>query len=55
MISIIDDDRSIREAVQSLIRSLGYEAAAFSSDDEYLQSVLHREGRKQPCGGFRLL
>ena len=38
MISIIDDDRSIREAVRSLIRSLGYEAVAFSSAEEYLQS-----------------
>jgi FixJ family two-component response regulator len=38
MISIIDDDRSIREAVRSLIRSLGYEALAFSSAEEYLRS-----------------
>jgi FixJ family two-component response regulator len=38
MISIIDDDRSIREAVRSLIRSLGYEAVAFSSAEEYLRS-----------------
>ena len=29
MISIIDDVRSIREAVRSLIRSLGHEAVAF--------------------------
>jgi FixJ family two-component response regulator len=38
MISIIDDDRSIREAVRSLIRSLGYEAVAFSSAEDYLRS-----------------
>jgi FixJ family two-component response regulator len=38
MISIIDDDRFIREAVRSLIRSLGYEAVAFSSAEEYLRS-----------------
>jgi FixJ family two-component response regulator len=38
MISIIDDDRSIREALRSLIRSLGYEAGAFSSAEEYLRS-----------------
>jgi DNA-binding NtrC family response regulator len=31
MISIIDDDRSVREAVKSLIRSLGYEAVTFAS------------------------
>ncbi len=38
MISIIDDDQSVREAVQSLIRSLGYEAAIFASAEEYLVS-----------------
>ena len=36
MISIIDDDRSVREAVKSLIRSLGYEAVTFASAGEYL-------------------
>ena len=38
MISIIDDDRSVREAVKSLIRSLGYEAVTFASAEEYLSS-----------------
>jgi len=36
MISIIDDDRSVRDAVKSLIRSLGYEAVTFASAEEYL-------------------
>ena len=36
MISIIDDDRSVREAVKSLIRSLGYETVTFASAEEYL-------------------
>src|SRR5271166_1798399 len=36
MISIIDDDRSVREAVRSFIRSLGYEAVTFASAEEYL-------------------
>jgi FixJ family two-component response regulator len=36
MISIIDDDRSVREAVKSLIRSLGYDAVTFASAEEYL-------------------
>jgi FixJ family two-component response regulator len=43
MISIIDDDPSVREATQSLIRSLGYAAEAFSSAEEYLQSDCVRE------------
>jgi FixJ family two-component response regulator len=38
MISIIDDDRSVREAVKSLIRSLGYQALTFTSAEEYLCS-----------------
>ena len=38
MISIIDDDRSVREAVESLIRSLGYQTVTFTSAEEYLGS-----------------
>jgi FixJ family two-component response regulator len=38
VISIIDDDASVREATQSLIRSLGYDAQVFASAEEYLQS-----------------
>ncbi len=38
VISIIDDDPSVREATQSLVRSLGYSAQAFSSAEEYLHS-----------------
>ena len=36
MISIVDDDRSVREAVKGLIRSLGYQAVTFASAEEYL-------------------
>src|ERR1700745_1347501 len=43
MISIIDDDRSVREAVESLIRSLGYEAVTFASAEEYLVAEGARE------------
>lgn len=38
VISIIDDDESVREATKNLVRSLGYTAAAFSSAEDYLQS-----------------
>ncbi|MGA8612022.1 MAG: response regulator [Xanthobacteraceae bacterium] len=38
LISIIDDDPSVRVATQSLVRSLGYAAEVFSSAAEYLQS-----------------
>jgi FixJ family two-component response regulator len=38
MISIIDDDESFREATRGLVRSLGYQAAAFQSADDFLES-----------------
>jgi FixJ family two-component response regulator len=38
VISIIDDDESVREATKSLVRSLGYKAAVYASAEEYLQS-----------------
>ncbi len=38
MISIIDDDDSVREGTKNLVRSLGYTAATFSSAEEYLRS-----------------
>jgi FixJ family two-component response regulator len=38
LISIIDDDESIRESTEGLVRSLGYRAATFASAEEFLQS-----------------
>jgi len=38
VISIVDDDASVREATKGLIRSLGYVAVTFSSAEEYLHS-----------------
>jgi FixJ family two-component response regulator len=38
MISIVDDDESVRDAAKSLIRSLGYNAATFSCAEEFLES-----------------
>ncbi len=37
-ISIIDDDESVRLAVKSLVRSLGWMAYTFASAEEFLQS-----------------
>ena len=44
MISIIDDDRSVRESIES-IRSLGYDAATFASAEEYLGSDCVRDSK----------
>ena len=38
MISIVDDDKSVREAAKMLIRSLGYATATFASAEEFLES-----------------
>jgi len=38
MISIIDDDQAVREATKGLVRSLGYNASAFASAEEFLES-----------------
>jgi FixJ family two-component response regulator len=38
LISIVDDDESIRESTKGFVRSLGYQAATFASAEEFLQS-----------------
>ena len=38
VISIIDDDASVRVATNTLVRSLGYIAHTFASAEEFLQS-----------------
>lgn len=43
VISIIDDDASVREATARLVRSLGHAAAVFSSAEEYLESAQARD------------
>lgn len=38
MISIVDDDPSLREAMLGLVRSLGFDAVTFPSAEDFLQS-----------------
>jgi FixJ family two-component response regulator len=38
LIAVVDDDEAIREAVQSLIRSVGLRVAVFSSAEDFLHS-----------------
>lgn len=38
MISIVDDDESVREATKGLLEARGYSAEAFSGAEEFLQS-----------------
>jgi FixJ family two-component response regulator len=41
-IAIVDDDESMREAIETLIRSMGLSAKAFSSAEDFLTSSLAR-------------
>jgi FixJ family two-component response regulator len=38
LISVVDDDESIRESLDGLLKSLGYETAVFSSAESFLVS-----------------
>jgi FixJ family two-component response regulator len=38
MIAIVDDDLAVREALKSLVRSLGYNASTFGSAEKFLTS-----------------
>jgi FixJ family two-component response regulator len=38
VISIVDDDKSVREATRMLLRAHGYRARAFASAEQFLQS-----------------
>ena len=38
MIAIVDDDDAVRDAVASLVRSLGYDTATFGSAEAFLNS-----------------
>ena len=46
LISIVDDDESMREAIKGLMRSLGYRVEAVASAHEFLSS---RNGRRAAC------
>jgi FixJ family two-component response regulator len=42
VIAIVDDDQSVREALTSLVRSLGYATIAFECADDLLKSRYRR-------------
>ena len=37
-IAIVDDDKAVREAMKTLVRSLGYNASTFGSAEKFLNS-----------------
>jgi FixJ family two-component response regulator len=38
LVSVVDDDESVRESLPDLVRELGFSARAFSSAEEFLKS-----------------
>ena len=38
MISVVDDDQSMRDATSRLVRSLGFAVATFASAEDFLES-----------------
>ncbi len=43
LVAIVDDDRSVREATEGLMRSIGYRAAGFASAEEFLSAGAREE------------
>lgn len=39
LISVVDDDQSLRESLEGLLKFLGYQAAVFSSAESFLSSA----------------
>ena len=45
LISVVDDDESIRESLPDLLRQLGFSAQAFASGEKFLASALLSQTR----------
>jgi FixJ family two-component response regulator len=45
LVSVVDDDESVRESLPDLLRQLGYAVQAFLSAEEFLDSAWVRETR----------
>jgi FixJ family two-component response regulator len=45
LVSVVDDDESVRESLPELLRALGFDAAAFSSAEAFLASDVVSETR----------
>jgi FixJ family two-component response regulator len=45
LVSVVDDDESVRESLPDLLREFGLEARAFSSPSDFLQSELIEDTR----------
>jgi FixJ family two-component response regulator len=45
-VAVVDDDEAVRRALSRLVRSLGFEAEAFASGEDFLAAL---EGRPPDC------
>jgi two-component system, LuxR family, response regulator FixJ len=39
LIAVVDDDEAVREAIQSLLRSVGLRAAVFASAEDFYRTI----------------
>ncbi len=45
LVSVVDDDESVRESLPALLGELGFDARTFSSAEEFLESLATEEAR----------
>lgn len=45
LVTVVDDDESVRESLPDLLRELSFDAAAFASAEEFLESSQLRQTR----------
>jgi CheY-like chemotaxis protein len=50
LVSIVEDDQFAREALEDLVRSLGYSVATFRSAEEYLLTGSLQTTARKPFG-----
>ncbi|HLK21740.1 MAG TPA: response regulator [Bryobacteraceae bacterium] len=43
LVSVVDDDPSVRDSTDALLRSAGYQVAVFESGEQFLESARMRE------------
>ena len=48
LVSVVDDDESVRESLPDLIKEFGFAARAFSSPEEFLASDIAMPGMSGP-------
>ena len=54
-VSIVDDDRGVRQAIQDLVESVGLRAESFATGQEFLENTRPRGSSCLVCVGLEAL